>query len=189
VKKLDAMVESVARNLFEQLSDVPKDAIIAERYAERIAEHQLSLTAAKASFRARTAEVLEYEAEVLKVIRGESKLNPDLLNKLYEEAKARAAESEQTVRSLEEKIRDGEQMKESLSERFDTMKSWADMYDGCNKETKKMILSRMMSAVRVKRDYEVEIDLAVDCEQLGITRPEVFQTDCADDAHDRASSF
>jgi hypothetical protein len=38
VKKLDAMVESVVRDLFEQLNDVPKDAIIAERYADKIAE-------------------------------------------------------------------------------------------------------------------------------------------------------
>jgi hypothetical protein len=57
------------------------------------------------------------------------------------------------------------------------MKSWADMYDGCDKETKKMILSRMMSAVRVKRDYEIEIDLAVDCEQLGINAAGGFAID------------
>ena len=31
-----------------------------------------------------------------------------------------------------------------------------------------MILCRMMKSVRVKRDYEIEIDLTVDCEQLGI---------------------
>jgi DNA invertase Pin-like site-specific DNA recombinase len=168
VKKLDAMVESVVRTLFERLNDVPKDAIIAERYADKIAEHQMSLTAAKASLRAHTAEILEYEAEVLKVIRGESRLNPDLLNKLHEEAKGRAAASEQTVRTLEEEIRGGEQMKESLSRQFDTMKTWADMYDACDTETKKMILCRMMKSVRVKRDYEIEIDLTVDCEQLGI---------------------
>jgi hypothetical protein len=114
---------------------------------------------------------LEYEAEVLKVIRGESRLNPDLLNKLYEEAKARAAESEQAALALEEKIRDGERMKESLAGHFDAMKTWADIYDGCDMESKKMILSRIMKGVRVKRDYEIEIDLAVDCEQLGITLP------------------
>jgi hypothetical protein len=32
----------------------------------------------------------------------------------------------------------------------------------------KMILSKIFSAVRVRRDYEVEIDMTVDCEQLGI---------------------
>ncbi|MDR1061842.1 MAG: hypothetical protein LBL83_11715, partial [Clostridiales bacterium] len=171
------MVESVIHRLFGQLNDVPKEAIIAERHAERIAECQLSLATAKASFQACTAEVLEYESEVIKVIRGESKLNPDLLNKLYEEAKARSAESERTVRAMEEKIRDGERIKKSLSERFDAMKNWADMYDGCDKEAKKMILSCIMKTVRVKRGYEIEIDLAVDCKQLGVAHPGALQSD------------
>jgi DNA invertase Pin-like site-specific DNA recombinase len=187
VKKLDAMVESVVHSLFEQLNDIPKDAIIAERYAERIAECQLSLTAAKASFQARTAEVLEYEAEVLKVIRGESKLNSELLNKLYEEAKERATGSEQIVRTLEKSIKDGEQMRESLSERFDSMKNWADMYDGCDKEAKKMILSRIMKAVRVKRGYEIEIDLSVDYEQLGVAHPGALRPDCTDNTPKQTS--
>jgi len=42
------------------------------------------------------------------------------------------------------------------------------MYDVCDMETKKMILSRIFSSVRVSRDYDIEIDLTVDCEQLGI---------------------
>ena len=111
---------------------------------------------------------MEYEGEVLKVIRGESKLTPDLLNKLYEDAKAKAADAgDKNVKRLEMQIQAGEKMKESLSRQYDDIRTWADMYDGCDMETKKMILSRIMKAVRVKRDYEIEIDLTVDCEQLG----------------------
>jgi DNA invertase Pin-like site-specific DNA recombinase len=166
VHKLDAIVETIVRELFRQLSDVPKDAVIAERYASQLAEYQMQLTTARAALQAHTAEVMEYEGEVIKVIRGESKLNPDLLNKLHEEAKAKADESGQAVRKLEIKIHDGEQMKESLSQQFDNLLTWADMYDGCDMETKKMILSRIMKAVKVKRDYEIEIDFTVDFEQL-----------------------
>jgi hypothetical protein len=59
-------------------------------------------------------------------------------------------------------------MKTALSEQFSNIQSWSDMYDTCDMETKKMILSRMFNEVRVKRDYEVEIDLTVNCEQLGL---------------------
>lgn len=43
VRKLDAIVDAVVHNLFEQLNDVPKDAVIAERYANKVAEYQCSL--------------------------------------------------------------------------------------------------------------------------------------------------
>ena len=167
VGKLDAIMETIVRDLFERLNDVPKDAIIAQRYASRIAEYQKQLATAKAVLQANTTEVLEYEAEVIKVIRGESKLNPDLLNKLHEEAEIKAAESVLAVKRLELQIQDGEQMKDSLSQQFDNLRSWADMYDGCDMETKKMIMSRIMKAVKVSRDYEIEIDFAVDFEQMG----------------------
>jgi len=189
VRKLDAIIDEVVHSLFEQLNDVPKDAVIAARYASQIAEYQMLLTTARAALRTHTAEVLEYEAEVIKIIRGDSKLNPDLLNKLYEDAKAKSAESEQTVKMLERKIQDGEQMRDSLSQQFDTMRTWADMYDECDMETKKMILSRIMKSVRVKRDYEVEIDLTVDCEQLGVAHPGALQADYTLDTPQKAASF
>jgi len=157
VKKLDRIVETIIRDLFQRLNDVPKDAVIAERYASRVAEYQMQLATTKAALQGRTAEVLEYEAEVIKVIRGESKLSHDLLSKLYEEAKARTTEMEVTVKQLESKIKDGEQMKLSLTRQFDTLQSWADMYGECDMETRKMILSRIMKAVKVKRDYDTAI--------------------------------
>jgi len=98
-----------------------------------------------------------------------SKLNPDLLNKLYEEAKVKAIESDLKVKSLEKKIEDCEEKRGSLAEQYDSMRSWADLYDDCDMEMKKMILSRIMSAVKVSQSYEIEIDLTVDCEELGIS--------------------
>ena len=172
VSKLDKMVNEVVHQLFDRLNDLPKESIIEERYAEQIAECRMNLTNARAAYQAHSAEMMEYEAEVLKVIRGESKLNSDLLNKLYEEAKEKAAQSAQAVRQLEEQIKNSEQMKAALSKQFDNIKTWSDMYDECGMETQKMILAHIMKAVRVKRDYEIEIDLTVDCEQLGLLSEE-----------------
>ena len=137
-------MDEVIHRLFERLNDLPKEYIIEERYNEQIAEVKLQLTKAKATYQAHSTEVMEYEAEVIKIIRGESKLNSDLLNKLYEDAKDKAAESEQAVLELNEQIKNGEQMKATLSKHFDNIKSWSDMYDECNMETKKMILSHII---------------------------------------------
>jgi DNA invertase Pin-like site-specific DNA recombinase len=168
VSKLDNVVDEVIRGLFARLNDLPKEAIIEERYSERIAESRVALAKAKTDLQARAAEAHEYEAEVIKVIRGESKLNSELLNRLYEEAKEKVVESERRVSELEESLQSGEQMKEALSEQFGNIQSWSDMYGTCDPETKKMILARMFSTIRVKRDYEVEIDLTASCEQLGL---------------------
>ena len=77
--------------------------MIAERYANKIAEYQCSCHGRAITGVYRRGS--EYEAEVIKVIRGESKLNPDMLNKLHEDAKAKAADAEQNVKRLEAQLR------------------------------------------------------------------------------------
>ena len=153
------MIETIVHELFNRLNDIPKETLIEQRYTNQIAEYQLELTSAKATLGAYESEALTYESEVIKVILGESKLNADMLNKLYDEAREKVTLSEQTIKELEKKLQNSEQMKKMLSKQFDNMKTWSDMYDECDLSTKKMIVSQMMNAIRVKRGYEIEVDL------------------------------
>ena len=63
-------------------------------------------------------------------------------------------------------------MKSHLAEQYDEISSWAELYDTCDFAAKKMIVSRMMKEVRVRRDYEIEIELTASCEALGISLDE-----------------
>ena len=150
-----------------QISDAPKDVLIAEQYNNVIDEYKKQLAAAQITQRSQNNEAAEYEAEVIKIIRGESNLDSDLLNKLYNEVKEKAAKTEDVVKQLKLKIQDGKKLMESFSRQYDELVTWADMFDECDMESKKMILSRIMSSVRVSRDYEIEITLTVGFEQFG----------------------
>jgi len=134
---------------------------------------QQSLITARATHQAHADEVLSYEAEVLKVIRGESSLNAELLNKLHSEAKEKAEQAAMEVRRLEERIKDNARLQEELAGQYDNIMSWAQLYDECDHDTRKMIVAKLCRAVRVKRDYQIEIALSVDCQQLGIVPKEL----------------
>jgi len=169
VSKLDDIIDQVVHKLFEQLNGIPKEQIVARKFAKQIDEYQTKLSHARAILQSHRAEMKEYEAEVLKIIRGESNLSSELLNKLYEESKAKVNSAAETVRELEEKIKNSEKLRDELFRQYDTITRWAELYDTCDIETKKMIISRLMNTIRVKRGYEIEIDLAITCEQLGLT--------------------
>jgi hypothetical protein len=102
-------------------------------------------------------------------MRTKTRLNKDLLSKLYEQAQADVAAAAQAVQSIETALQTGEQQRAALEQQFDDMQSWVALYDRCDMATKKMIVSRILSAVRVRRDYEVEIALTLGCEQLGLS--------------------
>ena len=167
VSKLDTHIEAIVHKLFEQITDVPKDALIAEQHNSVVNEYKKQLSAAQLSLRTQNAEVAEYEAEVIKIIRGESKLNSELLNKLHDEAKEKAVIIDNTVTELKAKIQDSTQLLKSFGTQYDDFMTWADMFDSCDIETKKMIISRFISNVKVSRDYEVEMTFTVSFEQFG----------------------
>lgn len=44
---------------------------------------------------------------------------------------------------------------------FEKLESWADLYDNCTFEAKKMIVSQLIKAVYVYRDYRLEVEFRV----------------------------
>ncbi len=58
------------------------------------------------------------------------------------------------------------------------MRSWVEMYDECDIATKKMIVAHIMRTVKVRRDYEIEIDLTIDCEEFGKAARGAKNADC-----------
>ena len=91
-------------------------------------------------------------------------------------------EAEKIVRDLESKLENSEKMRNRLAEQYDDISGWAELYDTCDLAAKKMIVSRLMKEVRVRRDYEIEIELTASCEALGISldKPIVFKESAQD---------
>lgn len=106
-------------------------------------------------------ELSDYEAETINVIRGKSRLNVDLLNSLVAKCKEKIAELSQEVDAQKA---DMERQLESAAQEqaeFEKLESWADLYDNCTFEAKKMIVSQLIKAVYVYRDYRLEVEFRV----------------------------
>lgn len=55
---------------------------------------------------------------------------------------------------------------ENLRQEYDRLLTWADLFDTCSFEAKKMIVAQFVKAVRVSRDYNIEIDFNVSFEEF-----------------------
>ena len=178
VSKLDGMVEEIVHQFFDRLKDFPKDQIVSDQYESRMKLYANNLKFAKTEHKSFLTEMKEYESEVLKVIRGESKLDSELINKLYGEAKEKVQKSEEVIAKIEAEIQNGKKLIDSFNNQYDNLISWSALYDNSDIEVKKMIISQIFSSVKVRRDYEVDIDLNITFEQLG------FGTQMPDESED-----
>ena len=167
--KLDGAIEKIIKSLFEQVQEQPKEDIIKSQFSRRLSQLEDCLSRAKDNLKAKQTVMDEYEGEVLKVIRGESKLDADLLNKLHAGAKAETEEAGREVERYQQEVDNNRELLNEVSEQYDDLLRWADMFEDAPLETKKMIVSNIISAVRVSRDYEVEMDFNINPQDFGMT--------------------
>ena len=165
-KKLDGMIEQIAKHIFEQIKDCPKDELIQARFRAHLEECKANLIRANHELKETSDELAEYEAEVIKSLRGTSKFSPDLLNKLHTEANERTSQAKERVTLCETELTGSEKRLDELGQEYSSLLSWAGIFDISSIEAKKMILTHIIKAIRVKRDYELDIELHISCEKF-----------------------
>ena len=117
-------------------------------------------------------EPSDYQAETIKVIRGESRFDIELLNDLVAKCKGEIETLSQNVSEAKDELVTLEEGADRELEEYQKLTTWAEVYRNCTREAKKMIIAQFVKSVRVFRDYTLEIESNVsfeDFQQMGIT--------------------
>ena len=166
VEKLDKLVDQIIRIQLGRIQNSPSQELIEKQQAKEVELVRSRLNLLNEQYRQKQREYQDLRAETIKVIQGTSRLNADLLNSLVsettEQIKQLGVQIQTTTAELEETVQTASQV---LRE-YDQLISWAEMYDHCTFEAKKMIVAKFVKAVRVRRDYEIDIEFNVSFEEF-----------------------
>lgn len=166
VEKLDKLVDQIIRIQLGRIQNSPSQELIEKQQAKEVELVKSRLNLLNEQYRQKQREYQDLRAETIKVIQGTSRLNADLLNSLVsettEQIKQLGVQIQTTTAELEETVQTASQV---LRE-YDQLISWAEMYDHCTFEAKKMIVAKFVKAIRVRRDYEIDIEFNVSFEEF-----------------------
>lgn len=166
VKKVDGIVDQLVRMKFSEITAASESEILSNQHEKDIELARSKCEMAKKHLLDKQKELADYKSETLKVIRGQSKLSIDLLNTLVAESELQIQEAQTSVNTAEAELQELLETSEGLKREYDQLLSWADLYDKSSFEAKKMIVSQFIKAVRVGRDYNIEVDFNVSFEEL-----------------------
>lgn len=166
VDKLDNLVDQIIHIQFEEIRKAPPKALI-----EKQSQREVEIAKAKQKLlneqrQQKEREFQDLKAETIKVIQGTSRLNAELLNSLVDEVKAQLAEINHQMEAAEAELQVILAGAERVRQEYVQLISWANMYDNCTFEAKKMIVGQLIKAVHVKRDYEIDIEFNVSFEEF-----------------------
>ena len=173
---LDGIVDQTIRQFFAGMKALPKSKVINVRYQEQMAERKALYQSIRMEHIKATNELTDLKAEVIKAIRGESAFGTDLLGTLIQEAEAKCAEIKQRYDNAKEEYERGQSLMDTISAQYDSIISWADLYDSTSMEAKKMIFSYLINRIEVSRGYKVKIDFNIDLDQFCLSDAPVSAT-------------
>lgn len=166
VQKVDGIVDQLIRMKFSEIAAASESEILSSQHEKDIDLARSKCEMAKKYLLDKQKELDDYKSETLKVIRGQSKLSIDLLNTLVAEAESQIQKAQASADAAEAELQELLETSEGLKREYDQLLSWADLYDKSSFEAKKMIVSQFIKAVRVGRDYNIEVDFNVSFEEL-----------------------
>ena len=85
----------------------------------------------------------------------------EILNELIAETKEQIDLLEKTIQQAKSDIDGYSQLSKQVEQRYNDVMTWADMYEDCSMEAKKMIVAQLFNEVRIGKEYNLEIDLSI----------------------------
>ena len=160
------IVEKVIRMKFAEIAAAPESEILNHQHKKEIELARIKLDQANSHLAEKQKDLSDYKAETLKVIRGQSNLSVELLNALVKETETMIALAQTRIDAAQTEYESLLASAENLRQEYDRLLTWADLFDTCSFEAKKMIVAQFVKAVRVSRDYNIEIDFNVSFEEF-----------------------
>ena len=166
VEKLDNLVDQIIRIQLTQIQKAPPQALLEKQRGREADLARAKVKRLQGEYQQKQRDYQDLRAETLKVIQGNSQFSADLLNSLMDETAAQLKELERQMQTAELELRETLSGAEQVKKEYTQLMNWAELYDNCTFEAKKMIVAQFVKAVHVKRGYELDIEFNVSFEEF-----------------------
>lgn len=163
VEKLDAIIESIVRDIFSRVQDLKREDVLAICSRSELDEKKALLRKTQKDCERAERDLLKLKGEIINALKGESAFSPELLNDVIQGQEKRCEELREAQRRAEEELEESQTQTERIARQYDDLLEWSAAF---SISAKKVIVSRMIERVDVYRDYRLKLKLNISLEQF-----------------------
>lgn len=104
--------------------------------------------------------------EMIRVIRGKSSIDRDMIQQLLDENQAAIQAAQDALTAAQNKLEEIEQENKKAENDCSNLFTWASTYQNASFQQRQAILNQFIKEVRVGRDYDIEVILNVPLEEF-----------------------
>ena len=166
VTKLDAIVESIVCTKFSEILECSKSKLLQDMLRKDMEVAQKEVSRAKSELDLKDDERNALKDEMIRVIRGKSSIDRDMIQQLLDENQAAIQAAQDALTAAQNKLEEIEEQNQKAERNCSDLFTWASTYKGASFERRQAILKQFIKEVRVGRDYNIEIVLNVPLDEF-----------------------
>lgn len=164
--KVDGLVDQIVRIQFERVKQAPPQSLIEEQQTRAVDLARARLKLLNEQYQHKQRDYQALREETLKVVQGTSHLNVDMLNSLIDETSTQLKDLEWRINEAGKELQEMETSAEQVQNEYAQLMNWAELYDNCSFDAKKMIVAQFVKAVYVKKGFKLAIEFNVSFDEF-----------------------
>lgn len=165
-ERVDKAVCNVIHEMFLHIKDAPDELMLRKRFKKEMSSCRAKQTKLKLEQKKNTHQLEKLEGEIARVLTGESSFTSEQLSKAMKTVEAKISEINVQLEQLENEISGKKISMEKIRPMYERFTSWADEFDTCSIEKKKMIISQLISRIEIGKGYRITVEFNMDYQQF-----------------------
>ncbi len=157
VARIDKAVNAAVEEMFSHIKDAPDEKELAKAFNKEAASCKAKKTKLNLELSRLTKQKEKLEQEILKALMGESGFTSEQLSTLLKNVQTEIDDVNEKMETLESEVASKKTSIENIRPQYENFRTWAEEYDKCTVEQKKMIISQLVDRIEVFRDYKLNM--------------------------------
>ena len=158
-ERVDAAVVELIHQMFGSIKDAPDEGDIQKRFAKESASSKAQQTKLNLELKKNSDQLLKLQDEIGATLTGDSVYTPEQLSTAIKTVETRIVNIKDEIERLQNEVNCKKASLEQIRPMFEQFVRWAQEFDTCTIEQKKMIISRLVTRIELNKDYELSVEL------------------------------
>ena len=165
---IDTVIK-VVQEFFKHIKATPSEELLNASLQRNISIYQVAFRQAEADFQQAQKEITALEEQTIKALTGENSIDVSIINSMMPKYREKRDAAQQRMKEAKDNMEREEATNRAAVTQVSDVIKWADQFDEANKETRHMILARLIDRVEVGAGYKIMVKFKITYEQfLGV---------------------
>ena len=161
-ERVDKAVIEVIHQMFDSIKGAPSEEVLQKRFKKEMSSNKAKQTKINLELKKNINQLERLQDEIAATLTGDSVYSAEQLSSAIKTVEDRISTQKFQLEQLQNEVKSKKASIEAIRPMFEQFVGWAQEFDKCTIEQKKMIISQLVNRIELNKDYELTIELNMD---------------------------